>query len=101
MKIKTSSHKFFSFQLKKKQKDALHVLRKYGSELARVNPGLAKFINFQKMRRKGQVCEVDDIVPSPVIDKYRNKCEFTIGEYLMQILISIMNTITQWASFYG
>lgn len=66
-------------QLEKKQKDALQVLRKYGSELAHVNPGLAKFISFQKMRRKGQVCEVDDIVPSPVINHYRNKCEFTIG----------------------
>ena len=58
------------------------MLRKYGSDLAHINQELAKFISFQKMRRKGQVCEVDDIVPSPVVDSYRNKCEFTIGELL-------------------
>lgn len=73
------AHLSYEEQLEKKQKDALQVLRKYGSELAHVNPELAKFISFQKMRRKGQVCEVDDIVPSPVVDSYRNKCEFTIG----------------------
>lgn len=73
------AHLSYEEQLEKKQKDALQVLRKYGSDLAHINPELAKFISFQKMRRKGQVCEVDDIVPSPVIDNYRNKCEFTIG----------------------
>jgi len=27
----------------------------------------------------GMCCDLDEFVPSPVIDNYRNKCEFTIG----------------------
>lgn len=71
----------FNPQLEKKQKDALHILRKFGNDLAHTNPKLAQIIQWQKARRQGQMCEVDHIVRSPQIDGYRNKCEFTIGEY--------------------
>jgi tRNA (uracil-5-)-methyltransferase len=30
-------------------------------------------------REKNKLCPLEGIVPSPTIDGYRNKCEFTIG----------------------
>lgn len=73
------SHLSYKEQLQTKQKEALQTLRKFGTELAKVNPELVNWVHWQKLRRKGQVCEVEDIIPSPVTDAYRNKCEFTIG----------------------
>lgn len=73
------AHLPYEEQLKMKQKEALHVMRKFGTELARINPELVDWVHWQKLRRQGQVCEVDEIVPSPVTHGYRNKCEFTIG----------------------
>ncbi|XP_064083024.1 LOW QUALITY PROTEIN: uncharacterized protein LOC135199038 [Macrobrachium nipponense] len=49
------------------------------NEMAKTNPELRQWVKFHKLRRKGQVCEVEEIVPSPQVDGYRNKCEFTIG----------------------
>ena len=37
-----------------------------------------------------QVCELQPIVPSPVQDYYRNKCEFTIGKYYKQVKIDFL-----------
>ncbi|KAK4319103.1 hypothetical protein Pmani_009936 [Petrolisthes manimaculis] len=73
------AHLSYDQQLEKKQKDAHHILRKFGSDLAHTNPKLARLVQWQKVRRGGQVCEVDPIVPSPQIDGYRNKCEFSVG----------------------
>lgn len=67
-------------QIKEKDKVVKSVLRKFGNELAALNPELKKFVHWHKMRRKGQICEVDDFVHSPVKQAYRNKCEFTIGK---------------------
>lgn len=76
-----------SLQLKEKEKIAKNVLRKFGSELGRVNPELTEWVTWHKLRRKGQVCEIDPIIPSPVTDAYRNKCEFTIGKSTFFILV--------------
>ncbi|XP_069969962.1 tRNA (uracil-5-)-methyltransferase homolog A-like [Penaeus vannamei] len=73
------AHLSYDDQLKEKEKIAKNVLRKFGSELGRVNPELTEWVTWHKLRRKGQVCEIDPIIPSPVTDAYRNKCEFTIG----------------------
>ncbi|KAI9333666.1 S-adenosyl-L-methionine-dependent methyltransferase [Obelidium mucronatum] len=32
-----------------------------------------------KLHRGDRICPLEDIVPSPIIDDYRTKCEFTIG----------------------
>ncbi|KAF2350137.1 (Uracil-5)-methyltransferase family [Trinorchestia longiramus] len=66
-------------QLEKKQEAAQAILKKIGREIARVNPELESLVRWQKLRRRGAVCEMDPIIPSPVEDGYRNKCEFTIG----------------------
>jgi len=66
-------------QLSKKEKAAQDILRKYSKELIAVNPELQEFIKFNQKRRNGLPCEFDPIIPAPVTENYRNKCEFTIG----------------------
>ncbi|CAL4073565.1 unnamed protein product, partial [Meganyctiphanes norvegica] len=66
-------------QLRKKEKIAQDILRKYSKELLYANPELHEFIKFHQKRRNGLICEFDPIVPAPVTENYRNKCEFTIG----------------------
>ncbi|XP_068212340.1 tRNA (uracil-5-)-methyltransferase homolog A-like isoform X3 [Palaemon carinicauda] len=73
------AHFTYEDQLKKKQKAGLAALRKLGQEMANTNPELKQWVKFHKLRRKGQVCEIDEIVQSPKVDAYRNKCEFTVG----------------------
>ncbi|KAK7076232.1 hypothetical protein SK128_006621 [Halocaridina rubra] len=52
-------------QLEQKKKAAYSVMRKLGNEMAKTNPELQQFVRFHKLRRKGQICEVDDIKASP------------------------------------
>lgn len=73
------AHLPYDEQLSMKQEMAFNVLKKLGREVSRLNPGLQDFIRWQKLRRKGSICELDPIIPSPVVDGYRNKCEFTVG----------------------
>ncbi|XP_066944925.1 tRNA (uracil-5-)-methyltransferase homolog A-like isoform X3 [Macrobrachium rosenbergii] len=73
------AHRTYEDQLKEKYKAGLAALRKLGNEMAKTNPELKQWVKFHKLRRKGQVCEVDEIVQSPQVDGYRNKCEFTVG----------------------
>jgi len=73
------AHLPYEEQLEKKQETALGIMRRLGNEIIKVNPGLGDFVKFNKLRRKGSVCELDDIISSPVIKGYRNKCEFTVG----------------------
>ena len=66
-------------QLAKKEEMALNIIKRLGNEITKMNPELGSLVRFQKLRRKGAVCEMDPIIPSPITDGYRNKCEFTIG----------------------
>ncbi|XP_038044161.1 tRNA (uracil-5-)-methyltransferase homolog A-like [Patiria miniata] len=34
----------------------------------------------QRKNHSGMACELQPIKPSPVLESYRNKCEFTIGK---------------------
>ncbi|KAJ3085294.1 tRNA methyltransferase 2, partial [Physocladia obscura] len=36
-------------------------------------------LEYLRLLGKVSICELQDVVPSPVIDGYRNKCEFTVG----------------------
>lgn len=40
----------------------------------------------QLQQWNGFPCELEDVKPSPTINGYRNKCEFTIGMILNQYL---------------
>lgn len=63
-------------QLKMKQKKIEEVLYKFTRELRRAN-------NNQKWtapKPDKLPCEMRDIIPSPITEEYRNKCEFSVGK---------------------
>jgi tRNA (uracil-5-)-methyltransferase len=66
-------------QLKTKQEEAKHILKRLGSELARQNPDLREWLNKQKALYDGLPCELLDIRYAEDCDGYRNKCAFTVG----------------------
>lgn len=73
------AHLSYEEQLEKKQHNALHAMRTLGNGIAKNNMNLMKFVEYQKLRRVGSVCELDYIISSPVIDGYRNTCDFSVG----------------------
>lgn len=40
---------------------------------------ILNWIESQQNDNDGMCCPILDILPSPITDHYRNKCEFTIG----------------------
>ncbi|XP_076046862.1 uncharacterized protein LOC143028527 isoform X1 [Oratosquilla oratoria] len=73
------AHLPYEEQLVEKEKSAEKAIRKFGAELAHANTEISEWIRWQKVRRGGLVCETEKIVPSPITEGYRNKCEFSIG----------------------
>lgn len=43
------------------------------------DPPLKLWMDKQRKKNNGFICELLDIVGSPITESYRNKCEFTIG----------------------
>ncbi|XP_063916014.1 tRNA (uracil-5-)-methyltransferase homolog A [Zophobas morio] len=66
-------------QLKTKQEEARNILKRLGTELARLNPELRQWLNDQKAKHDGLPCELLDIRHAEDYDGYRNKCAFTVG----------------------
>ncbi|CAM1327604.1 TRMT2A (predicted) [Pycnogonum litorale] len=66
-------------QLVQKENDIKKFLSKLGYEIEKVNPGLRSRINSQRKSYNGSCCKFNGVKSSPVINGYRNKCEFTIG----------------------
>ena len=56
----------------------LKVLKKLTKEVRNAHPKAGNFIQSKKVAL-GAICEFTEVIPSPVIEKYRNKCEFTVG----------------------
>lgn len=69
-------------QLQKKYNEMADVLRKLGRMIDRNNRTLLKWYLLQKRTYKGMCCPLEPVLPSPVREGYRNKCEFTIGRSL-------------------
>ena len=68
-------------QLKLKMEDVQRLMRKLRGECLRQLP-LLKDINYQdKTNISETIAKVDPIVASPIINGYRNKCEFSIGKH--------------------
>lgn len=44
-----------------------------------MQPSLKTWLDKQKNKYNGYICELLNIIPSPVENGYRNKCEFSIG----------------------
>ncbi|XP_038075133.1 zinc finger CCCH domain-containing protein 24-like isoform X2 [Patiria miniata] len=41
---------------------------------------MSSWLKQQRKSHSGMACELEPIKPSPVLESYRNKCEFTIGK---------------------
>ncbi|KAF6204736.1 hypothetical protein GE061_018897 [Apolygus lucorum] len=67
-------------QLAQKMKEAKILINRLGVDLVKTNPDLRQWANEKKAENDGLICKLLDIKSRPeFIDKYRNKCEFTIG----------------------
>jgi len=49
------------------------------SEIRKNNPKFDEFIKKKEEANNNLICPFPNVVPSPVTEKYRNKCEFTVG----------------------
>lgn len=80
--IETSSplaHLPYEEQLKIKQEKMVEILKKFQETIYRTIP--ERRIEIFAQRELNQLpCVLEDIVPSPEIDGYRNKCEFSVGK---------------------
>ncbi len=70
--------KAYAEQLSLKKEEMLKVLKKLTKEVRNAHPKAGNFIQSKKVAL-GAICEFTEVIPSPVIEKYRNKCEFTVG----------------------
>lgn len=75
-------HLPYDEQLKVKQKDMADILKNLGNQVIREIPTMRSFVKKQQNQFNELPCELLEIKPSPVIEGYRNKCEFTIGKNL-------------------
>jgi len=65
-------------QASKKTKEARWVAQQLGNEIMTANPATKNWIEFQT-QKYGYLCRIDKLKESPIMDGYRNKCEFAIG----------------------
>ena len=68
-------------QLKLKLEDVQRLMRKLRGEYLRQLPLLKDINNQNNTNVNETIAKIEPIVPSPVINGYRNKCEFSIGKH--------------------
>ena len=68
-------------QLKQKLEGVKNLMRKLRREYLQQLPILRKPNPLDETKRIEEVAVVEPIVPSPVVNGYRNKCEFSIGKH--------------------
>lgn len=66
-------------QLKLKDKEIKHILMKFDNEVWKMDKSNRSVIEANRKIYNGLSFELKPIEKSPVLDGYRNKCEFTIG----------------------
>lgn len=71
------AHLAYPDQLKEKTNEIEEIMRKLSKDMYRNSP---KYIGEQQKLYNGFPCEFQAIKESPVVDGYRNKCEFSIGK---------------------
>lgn len=69
----------YSEQLLLKKKEMTKALRNLTKEIEKANFQALSLIEKQKEVNFGCICEFAEMISSPVIENYRNKCEFTAG----------------------
>lgn len=72
--------KSYEDQLSSKKCDMRKVLQKLTKEIRNVRRDASAEMSRLVKDNEGLICPFPDVVPSPVSDNYRNKCEFTIGQ---------------------
>jgi hypothetical protein len=70
----------FHVQLKKKTEELKAMVSRLGDLVVRRNSELAGWAEHQREKFDGLAFQLDEIRPSPVVDAYRNKCEFRVGK---------------------
>nr|CAD7196322.1 unnamed protein product [Timema douglasi] len=75
----TSALANYATELKKKTGELKEMMVRLGELLVRRNPAIAGYMEQQKEKHDGLPIQLDEIKPSPVIEAYRNKCEFRVG----------------------
>lgn len=68
-------------QLQLKKQDMVKVLTTLTREVKKAHYQIKHYIRQQMEANDGLICPLSDVVPSPVLEKYRNKCDFTIGSF--------------------
>lgn len=66
-------------QLIKKRIEVKQILSRIRKKIELINSDLRAWVIQQRKAHEGMCCELVDYIPSPAIDNYRNKCEFSIG----------------------
>ncbi|XP_038075772.1 tRNA (uracil-5-)-methyltransferase homolog A-like [Patiria miniata] len=67
-------------QLSTKQTNTREFLRNLSKMLQRNIGEMSPWLKQQRKNHSGMECELQPIKPSPVLESYDNKCEFTIGK---------------------
>jgi len=68
----------YAEQASKKTKEARWVAQQLGNEIMSANPSTKNWIEYQT-QQYGYLSRIDKLKESPVLEGYRNKCEFAIG----------------------
>lgn len=69
----------YTEQLKKKSEEMRGFLKRLHRQLEKNCPDIKHWLLERKKKYGAIPCELLDILPSPVTEGYRNKCEFTVG----------------------
>lgn len=73
--------RFGSKQLRKKSEEARILFQRFGTIIQRKQPPLAEWCAMRKRQLNSDLAfELSPIIPSQKVDRYRNKCEWSVGE---------------------
>lgn len=68
-------------QLRKKSEEARILFQRFGTIIQRKQPPLAEWCAMRKRQLNSDLAfELSPIIQSKKIDRYRNKCEWSVGE---------------------
>lgn len=71
-------NKSYGEQMTVKYEAMVQFLKKLAKQLLKADVG--PWVLDHRKQNGGMCCPLEKLLPSPVLDAYRNKCEFTIGE---------------------
>lgn len=74
------AHLPYEEQLKQKHDEVKKLLHDFSNKYWKASPPKRKWIQEQRKLHDGAIFELEQIKASPIIDGYRNKCEFSIGK---------------------